>query len=71
MQNGKIQGSASWNNWIQTNDNSIIEKNLDNGTSVCLFAVKSSITGNGSIDNNKKSESIIDIILSFFKKLLG
>lgn len=71
MQNGKIQGSTSWNNWIQTNDDSIIEKNLDNGTSVCLFAVKSSITVNGSIDNNKNSESIIDIILSFFKKLLG
>jgi len=71
MENGKIQGSASWNNWIQTNDDSIIEKNLDNGTSVCLFAVKSSITGNGSMDTNKNSENIVDIILSFFKKLFG
>lgn len=71
MENGKIQDSNSWNNWIQTKDDSIIEKNLDNGTSVCLSAVKGSITGNSSMDTTKKSESIVDIIVNFFKKLLG
>lgn len=71
MENGKIQDSNSWNNWIQTKDDSIIEKNLDNGTSVCLSAVKGSITGTSSMDTTKKSESIVDIIVNFFKKLLG
>lgn len=71
MENGKVQDSESWNSWIQTNDDSIIEKNLDNGTSVCLSAVKTSITGNTGVDTNKKSESIIDVIINFFKKLLG
>jgi hypothetical protein len=69
MENGKVQDAESWNSWIQTNDDSIIEKNLDNGTSVCMSAVKGSITGNGTLDTPKKSESIIDMILNFFRKL--
>ncbi len=71
MENGKIEDSKSWDSWIQTNDESIIQKNLDNGTSVCLQAVKTSITGPSSEDTNKKSESIINIIWNFFSKLFG
>ena len=71
MENGKIEDSKSWDSWIQTNDDSIIQKNLDNGTSVCLQAVKTSVTGNSSEATNKKSESIFDIILNFFSKLFG
>ena len=54
MENGKIEDSKSWDSWIQTNDDSIIQKNLDNGTSVCLQAVKTSVTGNSSEAINKK-----------------
>lgn len=71
MENGKIEDSKSWDSWIQTNDDSIIQKNLDNGTSVCLQAVKTSVTGNSSESPNKKSESIFDVILNFFSKLFG
>jgi hypothetical protein len=71
MENGKIEDSKSWSSWIQTNDDSIIQKNLDNGTSVCLQAVTTSITGNTSEATNKKSESIINTIWSFFSKLFG
>jgi hypothetical protein len=71
MENGKIEDSKSWDSWIQTNDDSIIQKNLDNGTSVCLQAVKTSITGPSSEDTNKKFESIINIIWKFFSKLFG
>jgi len=71
MENGKIEDSKSWDSWIQTNDDSIIQKNLDNGTSVCLQAVKTSVTGNSSEATNTKSESIFDVILNFFSKLFG
>ncbi len=71
MENGKIEDSKSWDSWIETNDDSIIQQNLDNGTSVCLQAVKTSVTGNSSEATNNKSESIFDVILNFFSKLFG
>jgi hypothetical protein len=71
MENGKIEDSKSWDSWIQTSDDSIIQKNLDNGTSVCLQAVKTSVTGNSSESTNNKSESIFDVILNFLSKLFG
>ncbi|MTK64699.1 MAG: phospholipase [Methanobacterium sp.] len=71
MENGKIEDSKSWDSWIQTNDDSIIEKNLSNGTSICLQAVKTSVTGNSSGYVDKKSESIFNSILNFLYKLFG
>ncbi len=70
LSNGKVDGALSWDEWILTNDDSIIQKNLNNGASTCLFLVNNSIS-NGTINNAGKneSESFFDAFINFLKKL--
>ena len=71
MANGKIDGSASWDEWTQTKDDSIIQKNLNNGASACLYAVNYSISNGTTNTTNVKGQSgsIVDMIVNFVKNL--
>ena len=69
MMNGKNQGAASWNEWLQTDDDSIIQNNLDQGTSVCLFAVNNSINNDTGSVVTPESRSFIDYIVDGIKSL--
>jgi len=69
MQNGKNQGSVSWDEWLQSNDDSIIQKNLDQGTSACLAAVNNSINNGTTVTTNSESKSFIDSIVAIIKGL--
>jgi hypothetical protein len=69
MMNGKNQDASSWSEWLQTDDDSIIQNNLDQGTSVCLFAVNNSINnGTGSVATHQ-SLSFVDYIINGIKSL--
>jgi hypothetical protein len=65
MQEGKNQGEISWNSWIQSHDDSIIQNDLNKGASVSLFAIKDSINSTSSTHK----ESFIDYIIRMLKNL--
>jgi len=50
MQNGYNQGSESWTRWLEIGDTSIIQSNLNDGTSASLVAVNESIKCDASPD---------------------
>jgi len=62
MQEGKNDGSSDWANWLQTNDDNIIQKDLNRGASASLSAVEDSLNVNNTV-NNTKSESFLDYII--------
>ena len=66
MQDGKTQGAVSWNNWLQTHDDSIIQNDLNKGSSASLSAIKDSINNTSS---NTPKESFIDYIIKLLKNL--
>lgn len=50
MQEGYTQDGLSWDQWLQTKNNDIIQKNLNEGASVSLSAIKDSINSKSSTD---------------------
>lgn len=50
LQNGYTQGGASWNEWLQTKNNAVIQNNLDAGASAALSATKDSLNSKSSPD---------------------
>ena len=62
MHNGYNQGSISWNEWLQTKNSAIIQKNLNTAASVSLSAIKDSI-------NSKPSYNILSLIYNFILNL--
>jgi Zinc dependent phospholipase C len=66
MHDGKNQGAVSWNSWLQSHDDSIIQNDLNKGASVALYAVKDSINNTNS---NTPKESFVDYVIRMFKSL--
>jgi hypothetical protein len=66
MQDGKNQGLTSWNSWIQSQDDAIIQKDMNRGASVTLSAIKDSIN---STAGNNNQESFFDYIVRLLKGL--
>jgi len=62
MQNGYNQGSKSWSEWLQNNDNTTIQNDLNRGASDSLSAIKDSI-------NSKPSPNILSSIYNFILNL--
>ena len=56
----------SWNSWLQTHDDSIIQYDLNKGASASLSAIKDSIN---STSSNTPKESFIDYIIRLLKNL--
>jgi hypothetical protein len=70
MQDGKNQDALSWSNWVQNQDDSIIQNDLNRGTSATLSAIKNSINStNNDYNGNKESQSLIGYIWSAIKNL--
>lgn len=67
MQDGKNQGAVSWNSWLQSHDDSIIQNDLNKGASVALFAIEDSL--NNTSSSNTPKESFFDYIIRMFKSL--
>lgn len=61
MQQGYINGGKNWNEWLTTRNSSIIQGNLNNGTSVSYYAIRNSIDSNQSV-----MDSFYYGILNFF-----
>jgi hypothetical protein len=66
LQDGKNQGAVSWSSWLQSDDDLIIQDNLNRGASASLSAVKDSIN---STNSSTESTSFIDYILNLIKNL--
>jgi Zinc dependent phospholipase C len=62
MQNGYNQGVISWNDWLQSKNSAIIQKNLNTAASVSFSAIKNSI-------NSKPSPNILSLIFDFILNL--
>jgi hypothetical protein len=60
LKNGYTQGGTSWNQWMQTKNNDIIQTNLNNGASAALSAINTSI-------NSKPTSNLF----SSLKDMLG
>lgn len=58
MYEGKNDGSSDWANWLQNNDDNIIQIDLNRGASASLSAVKNSLNV-----TNTKSESFLDYVI--------
>lgn len=63
LQNGYKQGSISWDEWLQTKNSAVVQKNLNDGASAALSAIKDSIniknTSQPNTNNNQtKNEPI-------------
>lgn len=62
MQNGYNQGAISWDQWLQTKNSAIIQKNINTAASVSFSAIKDSI-------NSKPSPNLLSAIYNFIMNL--
>lgn len=63
MQEGYTQDATSWNEWLQTKNSDIIQKNLNDGASVSLSAIKDSI-------GTKSSPNFLSSLYQYISNLL-
>lgn len=50
IRNGYTQGGTSWDQWLQTKNKDIIQKDLNNGASAALIAINTSINSKPTYD---------------------
>jgi hypothetical protein len=66
MYNGDLNGEKSWNSWIKSKDNSLIQNDLNHATGASYNAVYSSLI---KAHPAKKSKATTDTELRFFNAL--
>jgi hypothetical protein len=64
LQEGYTQGGGSWNEWLQTKNSDIIQKNLNDGASASLSAIQDSI-------NSTASPNLISSLYSFILNIFN